>query len=143
MSLGRWQSVGLAVPLRPREGSVPRVTVVGFRDIDGSVPILEWLQGLPQKAEVKCRLRIERLEELGHELRRPEADYLRDGIYELRATLEGKHYRMLYFFLGRTAVVLSHGLVKERVVPPKAIDLAILRKSLVERDPIRRLLEEI
>jgi hypothetical protein len=78
--------------------------VAGFRDVDGSVPILTWLHELPARAEVKCRLKIERLAELGHELRRPEADYLRDGIYELRATLQGRHYRMLYFFLGRTAL---------------------------------------
>ena len=33
------------------------------------------------------------LEELGHELRRPEADFLKDGIYELRA----KHGGMSIF----------------------------------------------
>jgi hypothetical protein len=49
---------------------------------------------------------------------------------------------MLYFFLGRSAVVVSHGLVKERVVPPREIDLAILRKAMVEHDPIRHTAEE-
>jgi hypothetical protein len=38
---------------------------------------------------------------MGHELRRPEADFLRDGIYELRASLGGVHHRILYFFLPR------------------------------------------
>jgi phage-related protein len=128
---------------RLREGTLPRTRVAGFRDVDGSVPILAWLQELPPKAQVNCRLKIERLAELGHELRRPEADFLRDGIYELRATLQGRHYRMLYFFLGQTAVVVSHGLVKERVVPPREIDLAILRRTRVERDPVHRLLEDI
>lgn len=65
---------------------------------------------------------IERLQNLGHELRRPEADYLRDGIYELRVGLRGMNYRMLYFFHGRTAAVLGHGLVKEREVPPREIE---------------------
>jgi phage-related protein len=122
---------------------VPRVTVVAFRDADGSVPLVEWLQSLPSKAEVKCRVKLERLAQLGYEMRRPEADYLRDGIYELRATIQGTHYRMLYFFLGRLLVVASHGLVKERVVPPREIDLAILRRSEVERDPNRHTFEEI
>ena len=45
------------------------------------------------------------------------------------------NYRMLYFFQGRTAVVISHGLVKERVVPPKEIERAIERKEKFERNP--------
>lgn len=90
---------------------------------------MEWFDELPAKAQDKCRVRLERLAELGHELRRPEADLLRDGIYELRVGLQGIHYRMLYFFHGRDLVVVSHGLVKEREVPPKEIDLASRRKA--------------
>ena len=33
----------------------------------------------------------------GHELHRPIADSLRDGIYELRASHQGIPYRILYF----------------------------------------------
>ncbi len=65
-----------------------------------SSPFLDWFDGLPPKAQDKCRVRIERLRELGHELRRPEADYLRDGIYELRVKHQGVNYRLLYFFHG-------------------------------------------
>ena len=72
---------------------------------------------------------------MGHELRRPEADLLRDGIYELRVGLSGVNYRMLYFFYGNKAVVISHGLTKERIVPPKEIDLALERKNRFESDP--------
>ncbi len=36
----------------------------------------------------QARLRLERLREMGHELRRPEADFLRDGIYELALAFE-------------------------------------------------------
>jgi hypothetical protein len=35
---------------------------------------------------------------LGHELRRPEADFLRDGVYELRISLNHIQYRLLYCF---------------------------------------------
>jgi hypothetical protein len=42
---------------------------------------------------------------------------------------------MLYFFHGQQAVVLSHGLVKERAVPPKEIDKAIARKRQSHKDP--------
>ena len=117
---------------------MPRVEVVFYRDVDGSVPMRDWLDGIPRKGQAKCLARLKRLEESGHELRRPEADYLRDGIYELRVGLQGVNYRMLYFFHGRTAAVVSHGLVKERVVPTGEIDLAVERRLRFERDPKSR-----
>jgi len=67
---------------------MPKTKVVFFKEADGTVPILEWFDSLQEKALDKCRVRIERLEELGHELRRPEADLLRNGIYELRVGLQ-------------------------------------------------------
>ncbi|MEH1871881.1 type II toxin-antitoxin system RelE/ParE family toxin [Nostoc sp.] len=42
---------------------------------------------------------MEQLAEYGFELRRPAADLLRDGIYELRAKHVRVQYRILYFFM--------------------------------------------
>jgi phage-related protein len=120
------------------EPVVGATEVVFYREEDGSVPLLDWLDGLPRKPREKCLARLARLEELGHELRRPEADFLRDGIYELRAAYQGVQYRMLYFFSGKAFVVVSHGLVKEKAVPPKDIDRAIERKRKFESDPVSR-----
>src|SRR5947208_16670576 len=114
---------------------MPKTEVVFYKEDDGSVPILVWLDSLQQKALDKCTVRIERLMELGHELRRPEADFLRDGIHELRVGLQHVNYRMLYFFHGRTAAVVSHGLVKQAEVPPKEIEKAIQRKQKFEKNP--------
>src|SRR5277367_975902 len=114
---------------------MPKTKVVFYKEDDGSVPVLDWLDSLQPKALDKCTVRIERLEEMGHELRRPEADFLRDGIYELRVGLQHVNYRMLYFFHGRTSAVISHGLVKEDVVPPKEIEKAIERKRRFELNP--------
>jgi phage-related protein len=113
---------------------LPRTEVYFYRDTDGSLPLLEWLDELPAKAQLKCSARISRLAEMGNELRRPEADYLRDGVYEVRASCQGVHYRILYFFSGRAVVVLSHGITKERVVPAKEIERAVQRKRQVESD---------
>ena len=121
---------------------MPKIDVVFYKEDDGSVPILEWLDSLQKKALDKCTVRIERLAETGHELRRPEADFLRDGIYELRVGLQHVNYRMLYFFHGRTAAVVSHGLVKEAQVPPKEIDKAIERKRKFEKNPTAHTYEE-
>ena len=78
---------------------------------------------------------IAQLEAKGHELRRPAADSLRDGIYELRASYQGVNYRILYFFAGKNVVVVSHGLKKEREVPAFEIDRAIERKKRFGADP--------
>ncbi len=121
---------------------MPRTNVLLYRDDDGTVPILEWLDAVPRKAQDKCRVKIRRLRELGHELRRPEADYLRDGIYELRVKLQRVNYRMLYFFHQDIAAVLSHGLVKEQQVPPKEIDRAIEHKAKFEKEPKKHTHEE-
>ncbi|MGH8066494.1 MAG: type II toxin-antitoxin system RelE/ParE family toxin [Candidatus Entotheonellia bacterium] len=121
---------------------MPRTSVVFYREDDDTVPLLKWFEELPRKAIVKCRLKIERLRELGHELRRPEADYLRDGIYELRVSLQGLNYRMLYFFHGLSVTVVSHGITKERRVPPREIDIAIQRKIRFAQNPYRHTYEE-
>jgi hypothetical protein len=89
---------------------VPKTKVIFFKEKDGSVPILDWLDGLPAKAQLKCVAKIERLAQEGHALRRPEADLLTQKIHELRASLHGIHYRILYFFHGNVAAVVSHGL---------------------------------
>ncbi len=121
---------------------MPGTRVVLYREEDGSCPFLEWFGKLPQKVQDKCYLRLERLRELGHELRRPEADYLRDDIYELRASVRGVQHRILYFFYGKVAAVVSHGLVKERIVPPREIDRAVERKKRFEANPAKHTYEE-
>jgi phage-related protein len=113
-------------------------TIVFFRDEDGGAPFLDWFDRLPEKAKVQCRARLELLAEQGHQLRRPAADYLRDGIYELRAKAGRVQYRMLYFFHGRQVVVISHGITKqEAAVPPTEIERARRRKRVFEADPPR------
>src|SRR5271157_386068 len=121
---------------------MPKTHVVFYRDDDGTVPMLAWLDSLPARALDKCRVKLERLQELGHELRRPEADYLRDGIYELRVRLGTVHYRMLYFFHEDIAAVVSHGIVKEKRVPLKEIERAISAKQRFAEEPQRHTHED-
>lgn len=111
---------------------MPKSEVVFFRESDGSVPVLDWLARLRRRdsrAFAKCLVRIERLAECGHELRRPEADFLRDGIYELRARMGSVNYRVLYFFYGQNVCVLAHCLTKEEAVPAGDLKLALSRKQ--------------
>ena len=120
---------------------MPRTRRVVFQQADGSVPLLVWLDGLAGKARSKCLVRLERLGELGHELRRPEADYLRDGIHELRMKAHGVNYRMLYFFNDRE-IVVTHGFTKQRAeVPAQEIALALRRKRSFGESPDRHRFE--
>lgn len=117
---------------------MPKVKVEFYRDDDGTVPVLDWLEGLRRKEErvyAKCLTRIALLGSEGHELRRPLCDYLRDGIYELRIRFGTVNYRILYFFRGQDAVVLAHGLTKEDRVPDKDIELALSRRLMIVNDP--------
>ena len=117
---------------------MPQTEVVFYKDEDGTVPVRDWLQAFQQsnrRAFAKCVARIQRLADLGHELRRPEADLLRDGIYELRAKYSHVQYRVLYFFSGRTTAVLAHAITKKDAVPDVEIDRAVRRKAAFLQDP--------
>ncbi len=113
---------------------MPKTVVVFFCEADGSVPSLKWLDGLDEKLQNKFIVRITRLVDCGHELRRPEADFLRDGIYELRVRHMHVNYRLLYFFSSQRAI-LSHGITKEDKVPDAQINLAMDRLRKYERNP--------
>lgn len=113
---------------------MPRTEVVFYAEPVGTCPLLEWLDKQQPKVQDKCLVRIERLAELGHELRRPEADTLRDGIHELRVTYRRIQYRILYFFHEGVAV-LAHGIVKEARVPDADIDRAKRRRDAYVMHP--------
>ena len=121
---------------------MPKTRVVLYKEDDGACPFLEWLDELEDKSKDKCMVKLQRLAELGHELRRPEADFLRDGIYELRMKRGHVQYRVLYFFQGNQAAVVSHGLTKEREVPAREIDKAVECKNKFLKNPVRHTWEE-
>jgi phage-related protein len=74
------------------------------------------------------------LSQMGSDLKRPIADYLRDGVYELRWKIGTVNYRILYFFHGEGCCALSHGITKTDEVPDGDINTAVARKLLVESD---------
>ena len=117
---------------------MPQTTIVFYKEEDGQVPVLAWLRALQRRdrrAYAACIARIQRLATMGHELRRPEADYLRDDIYELRARRGRVQYRILYFLHGQRLAVLAHALTKEGQVPPADVERAIRRKDAFAQDP--------
>jgi hypothetical protein len=117
---------------------MPKTQVIFFREREGKAPVVDWLADLKKsnaKAWANCRAKIEMLAQFGHELRRPAADFLRDGIYELRAKQGHVQYRILYFFHGRNVAIIAHGITKEDEVLNVDIERAIVRKNLFDINP--------
>ncbi len=123
---------------------MPSIGVVFYTE-DTRAPVKAWMEELKRadrKGFAKCLVRVRELAQFGHDLRRPAADYLRDGIYELRAKHGHIQYRLLYCFYGRTIAVLVHALVKEGSAVPEAdLERALRRKRAFEQDPNGHTLE--
>jgi phage-related protein len=115
---------------------LPPVRVIFYKEDDGTIPMIELLDRLSAVGQDRCIDRLKKLKSQGHELRRPAAAPLRDGIYELRVRENKVRLRMLFFFHGREAVVVTHGLKKKSCdVPPMEINRAIERKKRYEACP--------
>jgi phage-related protein len=94
------------------------------------------LRDVDPEGFASCVVRLELLEQLGHELRRPAADYLHGGLHELRARHEHVQYRLIYFFHGRGVAVVAHGIVKKgSAVPYADVKRAEARKRAFEAYP--------
>jgi phage-related protein len=72
------------------------------------------------------------LKEQGINSTRPQSDYLRDGIHELRIKLSRGDTRTLYFFCYETNIILTHAFYKRTdSVPDSEINRALIYKEKV------------
>lgn len=100
-----------------------------FIDKDGVRPVKEFIDSLAQKEQAKVYAYITELIKQGNNLRRPMADYLGDGIYELRP----KDNRIFYFFYLRDRAVLVHAIKKHaKIIPEGALKICLRRKIETE-----------
>ena len=100
-----------------------------FVDERGQNPVKEFIDALPSKEQAKVFAYIAQLKEDGYNLRRPIADLLREGIYELRP----KDNRIFYFFFLKNNAVLVHA-IKKRTdkIASGDLSLCLKRKCCVE-----------
>ena len=126
---------------------MPRTKVLFYQEREDDSPVVEWLRKIRKKDPkgfLNCLAKVEQLQTFGYELRRPSADYLKDGIYELRAKHRNVQYRLLYFYHGENIAVIDHGIIKEQsAVPPKEIDRALNRKQKFEQNPTQHTFEGV
>lgn len=92
--------------------------IIFYTDINGNVPVKEFLDSLDVKMRTKMLRSIMALQDLGHNLRMPLSESLDDGILELRAKVGSDITRVLYFFIVGDRAVLTHGFVKKKQKTP-------------------------
>ena len=100
-----------------------------FVDARGNSPVKDFINSLSLKEQTKINAYMDVLKNEANNLRRPMADYIGEGIYELRP---GNH-RVFYFFFLREHAVILHAIRKKTdKIPANDLDLCIKRKSEFE-----------
>jgi phage-related protein len=107
-----------------------------FVDEKGGNPVRQFIETLADKEQAKITAYVSELKIQGHNLRRSLADYLGDGIYELRP----KDNRVFYFFFLKDNVILLHAIRKKTNKIPKE-DLALCLRRKAEVVSLRSLSE--
>ena len=101
-------------------------TIYFFVDARRNRPVNEFINNLSLKEQAKINAYISELKNQGHNLRRPMADYIGEGIYELRPG----HNRVFYFFFLKENAVILHAIRKKTdKIPSSDLDLCLKRKN--------------
>jgi len=96
-----------------------------YKTSTGAEPALDYIRAQSKRHRAKIGRALQYLEDTGHMARRPQVEYLGDQIYELRVPIEQHQHRLLYFFHGRSLIVITSGLLKNvGKVPQSEIDRA-------------------
>ncbi len=115
---------------------VSKWIVIFYRNDQQISEIDNYLDNLTVKQRAKVESWIAQLEENGPTLTRPYADLLRNGIHELRITINNmQQERILYFFVYSNYIILTHAFTKKtKKVPDAEINKAIkIREVFLKR----------
>ena len=105
-------------------------TIKYYRTARGDCPFETFVDGSIAKVRAKFTKFLDQLAQNGPLLRRPYADFLRDGIWELRVGFGGDQYRAFYFFWSAEEIIVTHGIIKKTAkVPPGEIERALRHRA--------------
>ena len=93
-----------------------------FAEINGKVPMVEFLDTLSIRERAKIFAYIEKLVELKNSGIPPKENlskYLEDGMLELRVAFENRISRSLYFYKFEKQIIFTHGFIKKDLKTPK------------------------
>lgn len=84
-----------------------------YIDTDGAIPVLEYIDELPDKEKAKILKYIEFLRERNGVLDEPYSKHIKGKIRELRVDFTRNRHRIFYFtFIGKT-IILLHAFLKK------------------------------
>lgn len=86
----------------------PPWCIVFYETKDGRCPVQEFIDSRKEREQAKIVSWISQLKKEGPNLPRPYADFLAEGIHELRIKLSGEQVRIFYFFCFKDFIVLTH-----------------------------------
>ena len=86
---------------------------------NGSKPAKEFILSLDKKMRAKLLRTIETLEDKGNQLREPYSKHLEGDIFELRVKVGSDVSRVMYFFVVKHQIILTHGFIKKSQKTPK------------------------
>lgn len=108
-----------------------RIAAVFYRSDSGNEPVREWLLSLPQ-ADRQTIGRDIALVEFGWPIGMPTCRPLRDGLWEIRSTLDSRRISRVIFCFHEEQLVLLHGFIKKTQQTPKQeLELALARQRSV------------
>ena len=111
-----------------------RVPAIFYRTEAGGEPVREWLKGLSPEERKRIGEDIKTVE-FGWPIGMPACRPLRDGIYEVRASLaQNRIARVLFYIDKKGRMVLLHGFMKKtQKTPGEDLELAKSNKSKHQR----------
>jgi phage-related protein len=83
-----------------------------YREGDGSFPVRNWMESLPEDIRGKVIARIDLLKQGGPTLDYPYTSQIEGRLREVRLRMGKTRYRVLYFFDEERTAVLLHGFTK-------------------------------
>lgn len=86
----------------------------------GERPAEAFMDSVGPKMKAKIFGCVALLKERGSLLSGPYSSHLKDGIFELRASLGNNAARVLYFFVSGQKAILTHGFVKKTQKTPRS-----------------------
>jgi len=109
--------------------------VIAYEDVNGKVPVQDFLKQLTPKMRAKMYGMLVILQEKGNMLREPYSKYMEEGIFELRCKFGSDITRVMYFFYYDKRIVLTNGFIKKtQKTPSEEIQIAKSRRmEFVER----------
>ncbi len=100
-------------------------SILYYETQEGQCPVKDFIDIQTNRNQAKIMAWLSILSERGPQLPRPYADFLIDGIHELRIKLSGHQYRVFYFFCYQNVIVMTHAFLKHTdKVPTSEINRA-------------------